>query len=87
MEITVNYQGHSGVNLGVTDSMNYLPRVGEMIRNPKLEDRSCTGLFVIIEITHIRDDSGKFSAAVQCIEVSNVDDKRFRLAEAGNIPA
>ncbi len=86
MEITVNYQGHSGVNLSVKDSMSYMPRVGEMIYNPSVEDRGCTGIFVIIEITHVRDDNGKFSAMVRCIEVSNDDDKRLRLAEAGNIP-
>ena len=86
MEITVRYQGHSGVNLGFTDTMEYLPRVGEMIENSYLRSHSCTGLFVIIEITHARDDNGKFSALVQCIEISDVDDKRVRLAEAGNIP-
>lgn len=57
-----------------------------MIHNPGLEDHSCTGMFVITEIVHTKGDNGKFSVAVKCFEVGDEDQKRFRLAEAGNIP-
>ena len=85
MEIAVNYQGHSGVNLSVKDSMSYMPRVGEMIHNPSVEDRGCTGIFVIYDIIHERADDGSFSSIVKCIEVGDVDDKRDRLAENGHL--
>jgi hypothetical protein len=86
MGITVKYQGHNGVNLGFTDIMEYLPRVGEMIHNPYLEDSGCTGMFIIYDITHERADDGTFSCVVQCIEFGDVDDKRDRLAESGHLP-
>lgn len=86
MEITVQYQSHNGTRFNTTDSLEYLPRVGEMIHNPSLEDSGCTGTFVIYDITHERSHNGSFSCVVQCIEVGDVDDKRDRLAESGHLP-
>lgn len=86
MKIIVQYQSHNGTRFNTTDSIEYLPRVGEMICNQSLENSGCTGMFVIYDITHERADDGSFSCVVQCIEVSDVDDKRMRLAENGHLP-
>lgn len=84
MDIEVKYTNHGIARLPYTDTMDYLPRVGEIIVNEELADSSCTGRFVINDIFHTKTSEG-FKCTVECIEISDEDDMRFRLQESGHL--
>ncbi len=84
MNIEINYTNHGIAKLPHTDTIDYLPRIGEIIVNDSLADSSCTGRFLINDIFHIKTNQG-FKCVVECIEISDEDDIRLRLQESGRL--
>jgi len=84
MNIEVKYTDHGIARLPHIDTMDYLPRVGEVIVNEELAHSSCTGRFVINDIFHIKTSEG-FKCTVECIEISGEDDMRSKLQESGHL--
>jgi len=84
MKIEVKYIDQGISRFSHVDTMDYLPRVGEIIINEELADRGCSGRFVINDIFHTKTSEG-FKCTVKCIEISDEDDMRFRLQESGHL--
>lgn len=83
MNIEIRYTNHGIARIPHTDTMDYLPRIGEIIVNEELVDSSCTGRFVINDIVHTKTAQG-FRCTIECIEISDEDDIRFRLQSLGD---
>lgn len=84
MNIEVEYTSMSTSRIFHVDTMDYLPRVGEIIVNEEFAGSGCTGRFVINDIFHTKTSEG-FKCTVKCIEISSEDDLRFRLQESGRL--
>ena len=87
-KISIDYTAHNASTvLLIDDPISYLPHIGDIIINDSLKDRSCTGQFLIIDIYHIKSNTG-FECKIHAIELSvdiKEEDIRSRLCEAGRL--
>jgi len=84
MNIEVKYTDRGIARLPHTDTMDYIPRIGEIIVNEELTGGGCTGRFVVRDIFHTKTSEG-FQCTIECIEITSEDDMRSKLQESGHL--
>lgn len=68
-DISLRFVAHDGSTVLKEETIDFLPGIGTAFRDNSLKDRSCTGLFVVVDSSCTLKD-GKYLCDIESIEVN-----------------